>query len=427
MDNGVVILGSGIAGISTGYHLGKNKSIIYEKCKTYGGLCNSFLVNGFLFDTAIHMSFTNIDKCKKLFDQTKHFVQNPEPYNYYYGHWLKHPVQNNLYNLPNDDKIRAIIDFVNKPKQKNSFDNYEEWLISNYGSYIAEKFPIIYTKKYWTIEAKKLGTNWIDKRMYKPTLKEVLHGSFEEITNNVYYAKEMRYPKKGGFKEFLKPMIPNLKIEFNKEAVFIDTKKKSVEFSDSSQSYYNSLVSSIPLPEIIKIMKDVPLNVRNAAKELLSTSVALISVGFNKIIDAKSTWIYIYDEDILAARAYFPHLKSINNVPKGCSSIQFEVYYSKYNPLDISDDLLKENIVNYIVKMKLANINDIIFIHTKREQYANVVFENDIYRNREIVSNYLKEVGIISTGRFGEWDYFWSDQSFMSGMRAANEIINFNI
>ncbi|MBU3190607.1 NAD(P)-binding protein [Clostridium bowmanii] len=424
MENGIVILGSGIAGISAGYHLGKNQSIIYEKCDTYGGLCNSFLVNGFLFDTAIHMSFTNIENCREVFDKTENFVQKPEPYNYYYGYWLKHPIQNNLYNLPIDDKVRAIIDFVNKPDQKNNFINYEEWLISNYGSYIAENFPVIYTKKYWTIEAKRLGTSWIDKRMYKPTLEEILHGAFEKITTNVYYAKEMRYPQKGGFKEFLKPMTSNLKMEFHKEAITIDVKKKSVEFSDSTQIYYNSLISSIPLPEIIKIIKDVPLNVRNAANKLLSTSVALISVGFNKIIDAKSTWIYIYDENIVAARAYFPHLKSINNVPSGCSSIQFEVYYSKHNPLDISDDLLKENIIKDIVKMKLANVNDIIFIHAKREKYANVVFETDIYINREIVINYLRKMGIITTGRFGEWDYLWSDQSFMSGMRAANEISN---
>jgi len=31
-------------------------------------------------------------------------------------------------------------------------------------------------------------------------------------------------------------------------------------------------------------------------------------------------------------------------------------------------------------------------------------------------------MNIKSCGRFGEWDYLWSDQSFMSGKKAADKI-----
>jgi len=34
----------------------------------------------------------------------------------------------------------------------------------------------------------------------------------------------------------------------------------------------------------------------------------------------------------------------------------------------------------------------------------------------------LDQIGIISAGRFGEWDYLWSNQAFMSGMKAAKRI-----
>lgn len=422
MDKDIVILGAGIAGISAGYFLTEEQPIIYESSKTYGGLCNSFFIKGFTFDNAIHMSFTNTKECREIFDKTDYFMQKPNPYNYYYGTWLKHPVQNNLFNLPINEKITAIKDFINKPEMRKNFNNYEEWLISNYGNYIAEKFPMVYTRKYWTIEAKRLGTSWIDRRMHKPSLEELLYGAMDEDTNNVYYAKEMRYPQKGGFKKFLSPMAEKINIKYNKKAILIDTDKKFIGFDDGTKTYYSTLVSSIPLPEIIRIIKDVPHDVQNASNNLLYTSVALISVGFKKIINTKSTWIYIYDEDIPAARAYFPHLKSINNSPNGCSSIQFEVYYSKYKKLNMDDESLKKCILNSIIKMNLATDKDVVFMELKKIEYANVIFENNIYENRQIVKKFLKEKDIISIGRFGEWDYFWSDQSFMSGKNAADKI-----
>jgi hypothetical protein len=36
-------------------------------------------------------------------------------------------------------------------------------------------------------------------------------------------------------------------------------------------------------------------------------------------------------------------------------------------------------------------------------------------------------VGITSAGRFGEWDYLWSNQAFMSGLRAARKINDSNL
>jgi hypothetical protein len=40
---------------------------------------------------------------------------------------------------------------------------------------------------------------------------------------------------------------------------------------------------------------------------------------------------------------------------------------------------------------------------------------------RKVVRDYLSSVGIETIGRFGEWDYLWSDQSLMSGLGAGKE------
>ena len=63
------------------------------------------------------------------------------------------------------------------------------------------------------------------------------------------------------------------------------------------------------------------------------------------------------------------------------------------------------------------NVND-NFIINRLKKYANVVFDHQIYENREIVRDYLMSLGIEPIGRFGEWGYLWSNQSLLSGMNA---------
>ena len=66
-------------------------------------------------------------------------------------------------------------------------------------------------------------------RFSLPTIENLLKGAFEEQEENFYYANEMRYPVKGGYKSFLK-MASETHIELNKEVELIDTKNKKIFF-----------------------------------------------------------------------------------------------------------------------------------------------------------------------------------------------------
>ena len=66
--------------------------------------------------------------------------------------------------------------------------------------------------------------------------------------------------------------------------------------------------------------------------------------------------------------------------------------------------------------MGICEENDIIVKDIRYEKYANVIFDKDIYKNRQVVLDYLSEVGVESIGRFGRWDYLWSHQAFKTGM-----------
>ncbi|HHX66869.1 MAG TPA: NAD(P)-binding protein [Gallicola sp.] len=422
----VTILGAGIAGISAGYHLSllDHENIIYESRSSWGGLLDNFSIGeGFLFDYFVHLSLTENEYVKDLFSKSTSFINHrPESVNYYKGVWLKHPAQNNLAPLSSDEKVKIIMDFIKKPEfQKHN--NYEDWLLAQFGEYFATNFPLKYTLKYWTTEAKKLTTDWVGSRFSLPPIEDLLKGSFEEQSKNFYYAKEMRYPEKGGFKSFLNFMVKELNIQVNKKAVLIDTKAKRIEFSDGSSKYYDKLISSIPLPVLIDIVQDVPEIVRIAASKLIATSGQLVSLGFNRPDISPKMWFYIYDEDIEPARAYSPSIKSPNNAPHDKSSLQFETYYSKLRPKRVNGDNLVEHIIEKGEIMKLWSKNDIVVSDYREVEYANVIFDSNRKKNLEIVRSYLIDQEIYTCGRFGEWEYFWTDQSLMSGKQAVENLI----
>ena len=418
----IIVLGAGIAGLSAAYHIGLagREAVVYEKNARWGGLCDSFNVDGFRFDYGIHLSFTQDAYVSDLFRKSsKSYSHFPRIGNLYKDVWIKHPAQNNLYPLDVSEKVSVIKDFVENDNPLDGIRDYEMWLRAQYGNYFAEHFPMTYTRKYWTVDAHEIEPSWVGEKMYRPNLEEVLLGAMTPDTPNTYYADEMRYPVQGGYRSFLSLMASGCEIESNSKAVRIDLRKKKVLFENGQTAHYETLISSIPLPELIGLIEDAPPFVAEASGVLTATSVALISLGLKGANIPPYLWFYIYDEDFLPARCSSPGFKSPDNVPHGCSSLQFEVHFSRYKALGLTGDDLVDHVVTRAAKLNVLDRNAVIASDYRCVRYANVLFEHSRMNALRTVESYLDESGIIRCGRFGKWDYLWSDQSLISGKQAA--------
>ncbi|MFL0165544.1 protoporphyrinogen/coproporphyrinogen oxidase [Candidatus Clostridium helianthi] len=422
MDKSIVILGAGITGIAASYYDESDQTIIYEKDSSYGGICGNFQLDDFIFDKGIHLSFTRDSEVRYIFDKVPHRSFEPHPKNISNYRWFKHPIQNNLFSLPIEEKVKAIVSFCDKNKVSTENMNYKSWLYSKYGEYITENFFLKYTRKYWCENAENMDISWIKNRVYTPSLAEVIYGALTEDTPNTYYAKEMRYPMTGGYKEFLKPMVNNCNIVFNAEAISLDLKNKTVEFSNGDKVNYEFLVSTIPLTELTSITKDISEEIKSRAQNLRSTSAILVSLVIEGEINFDDIWFYIYDEDILPARAYLPGKKSVNNIKPGYSTIQFEIYNCETKPLKCSNEKIINNIYDFIEKAKIASKNSVILSDIRSLDHTNVIFYRDTIKNRDYIIDFYEKNQIYCAGRFGQWDYLWSDQSLLSGKNAINKI-----
>jgi protoporphyrinogen oxidase len=117
---------------------------------------------------------------------------------------------------------------------------------------------------------------------------------------------------------------------------------------------------------------------------------------------------------------------SATNVPPGCGSIQAEVYFSsKYRPLTKSPEDIIDSVIADLRRTKVLRESDtIVSRHSNLVRYANVIFDLDRAKALETVHGYLRDIGVDYCGRYGDWGYMWTDESYISGERAAEAALS---
>jgi protoporphyrinogen oxidase len=429
----IVVLGTGMAGFGAAHRLHSNgiTPVMYDKNSYHGGHTASFrFQSGFLFDLGPHISFTKDTRIQELFadsvDQQYQTMQI-DLNNYWRGYWPKHPVQVNLHGLPDDLIVKVIADFVevrSAPEQR--IHTYADWLVSSFGRTFAEFFPMQYTRKYHTTTADNMSTDWLGPRIYRPSLEEVLRGAVSPSAPSVHYITHFRYPTSGGFVSYLKKFVPIGNLNLNHRLVSIDPRTRKLTFANGDLAHYDALISSVPLPDLIPMIQGSPLDVVDAARRLACSSCVLVNLGVARQDLSHSQLTYFYDEDICFTRLSFPHMFSGSNVPAGTGSIQAEIYFSdKYKPFAGSSDDWIDPVIKDLRRCNLLREDDrILFTNATFLRYANIIFDLERASALANVHGYLDEIGICYCGRYGDWGYMWTDESFKSGEQAAERVLS---
>ena len=432
-DAGIRIIGSGCAGLGAAHHLAREgvQPVIYDARSRFGGHTMSWAYDdGFIFDEGPHVSFTKNERMQTLLAEAVDGDYQAFPSrvnNYWQGHWIKHPAQVNLAGLPQQLVVDCLKDFIAaQNSEPGEIRHYEDWLRAAFGNTIAETFPAQYTRKYHTTEAKNLTTDWLGPRLYRPDLEEVLHGALSKETKDVHYIPNFRYPTHGGFESYLRTFADRSELHLDHRVDEIDVDARTLSFGNGRVAGYERLISSIPLPALIPLIRQAPDEVRDAAALLSCSQVVLVNIGVKRPNVSDQHWTYFYDDEYCFSRLSFPTNFSPKVAPDGCSAIQAEIYFSeKWKPMTGTLQDWVEPTIDGLIRCGLVrDRSEIIHTSTLWVPWGNVIFDHDRPANLKIVHDYLREVGIAYCGRYGDWAYIWTDESFMSGERAANMVLN---
>jgi protoporphyrinogen oxidase len=428
----VAILGTGMAAFGAAHHLASQgvPSICYDKNAYFGGHTATFThPSGFVFDDGPHVSFTKDERIQELLadcvGQRFEYVQMHVD-NYWRGYRIKHPVQCNLYGLPSDLVSRIVVDFAEAQPRTDEIRTYADWLYASYGTTLAETFPMVYGLKYHTTTADNMTTEWLGPRMYRPTLQEVVEGALTPSARNVHYVTHFRYPTHGGFASYVRPFAEKSDLRLDHELVGLDAQRRRLRFANGLDASYDLVISSIPLPELVRLVDGAPRDVLEAARGLAFTTAVVVNVGVDRQQLSETHLTYFYDPDLVFSRLNFPHMLSANNVPPGAGSIQAEIYFSdKYRPLSQTPDALVDRTIEDLRRCDVLTERDrILFREGRVVRYANVIYDLDRREALATVHGFLDDIGVHYCGRYGAWDHAWTDEAFQSGEQTARAALD---
>jgi protoporphyrinogen oxidase len=425
----VTILGAGISGLSASFHFGHQRCVAYEAKPHYGGHVFSFVRDGFTWDDGPHVLFTDSDYVKQVFAEgvDGEFEERvPEVTNYYQGHWIDHPAQSNLYQIPEPLRSQCLESFLaSRSEGLKKPANYEEWLHQAFGRVFADTFPAAYTRKYWTTEPANLGTDWIGARVYYPSVDDVKGGYKGPLGKSTYWVKRFRYPSRGGFLPFVRKLGDGARIEYGKTLEKINFAKRRMLFAGGFQTDYETLVSTLPLPVLMRCAEDAPDPVREAAEQLRTTQLYLVDIAARHPAKLKHHWVYIYDEDKLGTRVTMMENLSPHNVPPSCTGMSVEVCGSAYKPLPPDRDEVVRTVKDELIEMGLLESSEaVISANLRYVPWGQVIFDHNRKPALQTINQFLDSVGVIRVGRYAEWKYAMTHDCVLRGKQEADKFVN---
>ena len=486
-----VIIGAGPTGLSAAYHLNKD-TVLIDKNAQVGGWCRSIQDNGFTFDYAGHIMFSNdayvLQLYKVLLGDNIHW-QNREAWVYSKGVHTRYPFQGALYGLPPDVIKECIVGAVearygalkeipqkeqscassassqkDNPAQKEISDccadgtvnlpagvssqnklvskpstaptlsavnalpgpaNFEEFIYKVWGRGIAKHFAIPYNQKIWTVPLTEMETSWLGGRVPLPDIEEIISGALEPVGKPMGPNARFGYPLQGGFQAIMNGFLPHIKgtLELNADVVHISPKKRLVELADGRRYRYENLISTMPLPQLVRMIGDeAPQAVIDAANGLKHISIRCVNLGIARENITDKHWIY-YPEDSIFHRIFVQGNASPSCNPPGGFGLTCEISYSPWKPLPYSGQELIDRCFQDCIKVGLLTENDKLITASEVDMpYAYVVYDHARASNVATVKQWLALFGITLAGRYSEWEYYNSDHAFLAGKKAAEAV-----
>jgi UDP-galactopyranose mutase len=474
----VVVIGAGPTGLSAAYHLGRN-SILLEQADRVGGWCRSIEDNGFTFDMAGHIMFSNDPYVHEMYQlllgDNVHW-QDREAWIYSKNVFTRYPFQGALYGLPpevikecivgaiearfgsltakkpaadkgiNDDytgpERRGMFEPLmkangsRKPRtytgaerrlnaHKGSPKNFEEFIYKVWGRGIAKHFAIAYNQKLWAVPLEEMETSWLGGRVPLPNLEEMIEGALSPSPKPMGPNARFGYPLRGGFQALMNGFLPHLKGELRLQTrvVAVSPSRHTVTLSDGTVVPYEFLISTMPLPALIQVMgKEAPDEVRKAAAGLRHVSVRCVNIGVGRENLTEKHWIY-YPEDPVFHRIFVQGNASPHCNPPGGFGLTCEITYSEAKPLPCDGEALIQRCIEDCHRVGFFQPGDPIRAANQVDMpVAYVVYDHDRARNVSVIREWLSAQDIVLAGRYAEWEYYNSDHAFIAGKKAAEQV-----
>jgi protoporphyrinogen oxidase len=181
--------------------------------------------------------------------------------------------------------------------------------------------------------------------------------------------------------------------------------------------HWNAVVSTIPLPELCRVLVAPPEDVLQAASLLRSTAVRYLNVATRSTPRVDYHWIYVPERRYPFYRVGIYTNAVPSMAPPGQGALYVELADRGAEP-DV-DRLVREIAPALTAAGALNSIDDILFAELKELKYAYVVFDERYQSAVATITGYLETQSIFPRGRYGSWVYNGMEDCILAGREIA--------
>jgi len=303
--------------------------------------------------------------------------------------------------------------------------NFEEFIYKVWGAGIAKHFAVPYNRKLWAVPLKEMETSWLGGRVPIPDLGEMIEGGLRPVAKPMGPNARFGYPLRGGFQALMNGFLPHLKgeLKLNTKVKSISPSAHTATLQDGTKLNYQTLVSTMPLPMLIRAIGDeAPAEIHAEASNLRHVSVRCVNIGVGREHLTEKHWIY-YPEDSVFHRIFVQGNASAHCNPAGGFGLTCEITYSEYKPLPCDGAELIDRCIQDCIKVGFFNADDPILTANQVDMpYAYVVYDHGRAASVAKIREWLAQRDIVLAGRYSEWEYYNSDHAFLAGKKAAERV-----
>jgi len=441
-----LILGAGPTALGAAHRLrelGQEDFLLLEAAGQAGGLAASFKdEKGFVWDIGGHVQFSHYDYfddlMARVFEPGGWLKHQRESWAWMDGRFVPYPVQNNIRYLSQekawsclDGIITANLESAAAPATPR---NFKEWILSRFGSGLAETFMFPYNFKVWAYPLEELSHHWVGDRVAITDLRRVSKNlllGLDDLSwgpNNTF-----QFPRHGGtgaIWESVADLVGRRKIRLNTRVRQVNWGERSVVCADGTEFQYEQLITTIPLDDLVGILHPARPELVAAATGLKYSSSNIVGLGLTgpqpPAIKTKC-WMYFPEDNCPFYRVTVFSNYSPNNVPDfpRTWSLMTETSESPCKPVDQAR-LLEDTIQGCLNTGLIGSRDQIVSTWSCRAAHGYPTPSLGRDAALAAIQPALEEAQIFSRGRFGAWKYEVSNQdhSLMQGVELVERLVS---
>ena len=417
----IAILGGGLAGLAASM---VTRAPVYEADGRFGGIANSDAKDGFIFDRGIHILQTRNPRILQLLSDLGVELRQHDRRAFIHSHgtFTPYPFQVNTAGMPIGLRARCVWSYLRRDRGMK-VANYEDWMYANIGRGFAETFLIPYSEKFWGVHPREMTHDWTGNRVPSTSALHVLRGAVWSRQTAVGTNATFRYPARGGYGAITTALQSRAgPLHGGHRACAVDLARRVVRFEGGRAVRYERLISTIPLPLLVRLCGDVPPEVAQASAKLRNNSIRVVNLGIARPNVTDWHWVHFPGRETSFFRMSFPHNLSHDVVPPGMSSISVEVSYKQGERID--DAELAARVTRELVGVGLLRTSDrVTHVASHDIPYGYCIYDFHRRAAVRLLREWLLSHGVITAGRYGLWTYFWSDETMMSGLQAGEKAL----